>query len=260
MKLKKYNNNNILQPDKNMIKDFKFFNEDANYFDKFFHLTMKEGLIRSVDYDIFSEKLKNTLNKFDCEYDIKTTDEYVKLIINVKNINKKYFVKQLMDIVNNMGYFKSNLIDLVANNKIKSILSSKNNNFLIFFQKRFDVPQNTPDRLYHATTKHYYEKIKNTGLTTKSQKMISDDLDRLYLTDNLAEALDFCTQKRFFYKQKYNKIENFNMNIDDWLILEIDISSIPDIKLYKDEKMNNSYYTYDFIPWYAIKIFKEIDF
>lgn len=36
-----------------MIKDFKFFNEDANYFDKFFHLTMKEGLIRSVGYDIF---------------------------------------------------------------------------------------------------------------------------------------------------------------------------------------------------------------
>ena len=36
---------------------FKFFNEDANYFDKFFHLTMKEGLIRSVGYDIFSEKL-----------------------------------------------------------------------------------------------------------------------------------------------------------------------------------------------------------
>jgi hypothetical protein len=127
-----------------MIKDFKFFNDDANCFDKFFHLTMKEGLIRSVDYDIFSEKLKNTLDKFDCEYDIKTTDEYIKLIINVENINKKHFEKQLNDIVNNMGYFESKLIDVASDNEIKSILSSKNNKFLIFFQKRFDIPQNTP--------------------------------------------------------------------------------------------------------------------
>ncbi|MCK9417121.1 hypothetical protein M0Q97_10735 [Candidatus Dojkabacteria bacterium] len=243
-----------------MIKDFKFFNEDANCFDKFFHLTMKEGLIRSVEYDIFSEKLKNTLDNFECEYDIKTTDKYVKLIIDVQNINKKHFEKQLSDIVNNMGYFESKIIDFDNFNEIKSLSFSKNKKFLIFFQKRFDVPQNTPDRLYHATTKHYYEKIKKTGLTTKSQKMISNDLDRLYLTDNLAEALDFCTQKRFFYKQKYNKIKKFDMNIDDWVILEIDISSIPDIKLYKDEKMDNSYYTYDFIPWYAVKIFEEINF
>lgn len=243
-----------------MIRCFNFFNDNANMFDRFFHLTMKEGLIRSVDYDFFSDKIKDLLLKYNCEYEIKTTEEYIGLIINTQNINKKQFEKQLTHFINNMGYFESNIIDIDAVNKIKSILDSKNHNFLIFFQKTFDIPKNTPDRLYHTTTKYYYDKIKKTGLTTKSQKMISDDLERIYFTDDLAEALDFCIQKRFFYKEKYRKIKNFNMDIDSWVVLEIDISSIPNIKLYRDEKMDNSYYTYDFVPWYSIKIKQEVNF
>lgn len=35
---------------------FKFYNEDASLFNNLFHLTMKEGLIRSVDYDFFTNK------------------------------------------------------------------------------------------------------------------------------------------------------------------------------------------------------------
>lgn len=243
-----------------MIYKFDFFNDNASYFDKFFNLSMKEGLIISVDYNMFINKLSNLLNKFNIEYNVSNTDEFVKLHINLKNTNHKTFDKQLQELKNNTGYFTSNLIDVKKDEKIKSILNSKNDTFLIYFQKRFDVPKETPQRLFHATTKQYYEKIKRTGLTTKTQKMISDDLERLYLTDNLVESIDFCTQKRFFYKNKYRNIEKFDMNIDEWVILEIDIFSIPDIKLYKDEKMNNSYYTYDFIPFYAIKVIKEINF
>ena len=50
------------------------------------------------------------------------------------------------------------------------------------------------------------------------------------------------------------------MDINKWVVLEIDITSIPDIKLYEDPKMFNSYYTYDFIPSYAIRIKQRINF
>jgi hypothetical protein len=243
-----------------MIKKYKFFNEDSSLYDKFYSLSIKEGLIHSVDYDFFIEKLNNLLNQYDVEFNIQQKDEYVELYVNLKNIIHKDFDKKIQELLNNCGYFTSNLIDTQIDNKIKSILISKNDEFIYFFQKRFDVPKDTPKILLHSTTKYYYEKIKRTGLSPKSQKMISDDLDRLYLTDNLAEALDFCTQKRFFYKGKYKDMKLFDMNIDSWVVLEIDIYSIPDIKLYEDPKMSNSYYTYDFIPFYAIKVKKEIDF
>ena len=244
-----------------MIRNFNFFNDAASYFDKFFHLSMKEGLIISVEYEFFIDKLEKLLDNYDnITFKILQKNEYVELYINLKNINRKNFDKRLHEIINTTGYFKSRIIDMKNNEEIKSILISKNDDFLIYFQKRFDIPKKITGNLYHATTKYYYEKIKRTGLSPKTQKMISEDLDRIYLTDNLAEALDFCTQKRFFYKKKYNNIDLFNMNIDDWVILEIDIYSIPDIKLYEDPKMENSYYTYDFIPFYAIKIKREIKF
>lgn len=243
-----------------MRKFEEFFNEDASLFDKFFNWKMKEGLIISIDYDMFKDKLSDLLNKYDVVYTISNTNEFVKLNVNLKYTNHKIFSKKIQELLNIAGYFIANLIDIKIDDKIDSILDSKNSEFIYFFQKRFDVPQNTPERLFHATTIHYYEKIKRTGIEAKTQKMISNDIERVYLTDNLVEAMDFCTQKRFFYKKKNSKIELFNMNIDKWVILEIDIYSIPDIKLYKDEKMDNSYYTYDFIPFYAFKVVKEINF
>jgi hypothetical protein len=243
-----------------MIKKFNFFNENSSYFDKFFHLTMKEGLIISVDYNFFIEKLENILKKEIKQYNIKQIEEYIELYIDLTNVNHKNFDKQLYELINTTGYFKSKILDIKEDKDIKSILDSNNNEFIVYFQKRFDIPKKVSGNLYHSTTKQYYEKIKRTALSPKTQKMISDDLDRIYLTDNLAEAIDFCTQKRFFYKKKYNNIDLFNMNIDKWVVLEIDIFSIPDIKLYEDPKMDNSYYTYDVIPFYAMKIEREINF
>jgi len=240
-----------------MLKKFKFFNKDTDDFHNLLHLTMKEGLIVSVDYDMFISKLKKLLNKYKYNYKIEHDDNVIKLVINI-NDNKKNFNKELTSLLNNTGYFISGIIDNQI--KIKSVLLSKNKKFEMFFNKRFDVPKNVSDILYHATTNHYYQKIKKSALSPKTQKMISNDLDRIYLTDNLAEALDFCTQKRFFIKNKYKNITLFNMDINNWVVLAIDIKSIPDIKLYIDPKMDHSYYTYDVIPSYAIRIEKEVNF
>lgn len=243
-----------------MIKEFNFFNKDSSLYNNFFHLKMKEGLIYSLDYDIFNNKLENLLKKYNVKFNIKIANEYVSLYIKLEKLNHKNFNKLIIDLINNCGYFISKLIDINSGKNIKSILESENEEFLFFFQKRFDIPKDLKGNLYHSTTEHYYNKIKGTGLSPKTQKMISNDLDRIYLSDNLEESIDFCTQKRFFYKQKYRNNNLFNMDINKWVVLEIDIFSIPDIKLYVDPKMDNSYYTYDFIPFYSIKIIKKLNF
>lgn len=242
-----------------MIKKFNFFNDKDSLFNKLFSLKMKEGLIYSVDYNVFVQKINNFLKNYNCNYDIKI-DNFVELSININNIDRKKFNGELVELLNNLGYEKARVVDIDDDKIVKSILSSNNKNFLIFFQKRFDLINKEPKELYHSTTEYYYNKIKKKGLVTKSQNMVSDDLDRIYFTDKLAEALDFCTQKRFFYKNKYRNIDLFDMNIDKWVILEIDFKSIPDFKLRVDPKMNNSYYTYSYIPPYAIKIVKTLNF
>lgn len=202
-----------------MISNFNFFNNDASYFDKFFHLNMKEGLIVSVEYNFFIDRLKKLLDNYNnINFRITQKEEYIELYINLENINHKKIDKQLYEIIHNTGYFIYKLIDIKEDKEIKSILISKNDEFIFYFQKRFDIPKKISGNLYHSTTKYYYDKIKKTGLSPKTQKMISNDLDRVYLTDNLAESLDFCTQKRFFYNKKYKNIDLFNMNIDDWVI------------------------------------------
>jgi hypothetical protein len=241
------------------FEKYEFFNKEADMFTNLFHMKMKEGLIQSVDYDFFINKLDLLLKKYDLIYEIDKMKEYVSLSIDISNVNRKQFDKNLKSLLSNTGYITSGMIDNDGE-KIISFINSKHNIFKILYQKRFDIPKKTPNILYHATTKHYYEKIKKTGIETKHQDMVSYDIDRIYLTDDLAEALDFCTQKRFFLKNKYKNLEFFNMNINSWVILEIDISSIPDIKLYEDPKMSNSYYTYEFIPFYAMRIKQELNF
>lgn len=194
-----------------MVKRFKFFNDKDSLFNRLLSLKMKEGLIYSVEYDTFLKKLNNLLDNYNCSYTIKI-DNFVELSINI--VDRKKLNCELTELLNNLGYEKARVVDIDSGKIVKSILSSVNKNFLIFFQKRFDLIGKETKKLYHSTTEYYYNKIKKKGLVTKSQNMVSDDLDRIYLTDSLAEALDFCTQKRFFYKNKYRNIDLFDMDID----------------------------------------------
>jgi hypothetical protein len=251
-----------------MLKDFKHFNKEANFFNKFLNLSMKEGLILSVSYNMFIEKLKNLLLKYiDEEYFHITNnkEEYIILSLMIYNLNKKDRYKlsnELFSLLNNNGYFISQAIDELGDKiDLKTLMPSKGDDIFIYFNKKFDVPMGTPDILYHVTTKtNYEEKIKSVGIVPKTQKMVSNDLDRVYLIDDINKAYDFCVEKRHFIKKKYGiKIQKYGINIDDWVILGVDMKAINKIKLYKDTKMDDSYYTFENIPPFSIRVEKEVN-
>jgi hypothetical protein len=249
-----------------MLKHLKYFNNDFDLFHHLTYLSMKEGLIYSANYDIFKEKLNNLMLLYlDNDYfyiDIKE-DKYISLYFDKSDLSKKNIfnlTKKITNLNNTLGYFISLAVD-ENGFRINSLsLKGGNNNIIFYFNKIFDIPENTPMILYHLTLKDFYDKkIKLKGLIPKSQHMVSNDLDRLYLSSDVNDIYNFITEKRLFLKKKYKNIEEqYIPNLDNWVILKIDLSSLPIFKLYKDTKMNNSYYTYDTIPFHAIGIEKEI--
>lgn len=113
------------------------------------------------------------------------------------------------------------------------------------FNKRFDFEdKGIKTKLYHLTNKKYLSKIKNKGLIPKSKKIIDNHPDRIYLFDSIDNLENF-----------YENIKHFNNNYES-IKLEINVKSLPKLKLYKDVKFPNydAYYTYDNIPPYSIKI------
>lgn len=250
------------------IKDFDiYFNNDFNFFYHLMYLEMKEGLIHSVDYEKFKEKLNNLLLLYfeeDYFYINIKNDEYISLYFDKSSLSKNQIfnlTKQITQLNNTLGYFISKSVDdnsFEINNL--TLNGGNSENIIFYFSKIFDIPENTPYIIYHLTLKEFYEKkIKNKGLNPKSQHMVSNDLDRLYLSSDINELYDFIAEKRNFLKNRYKKIKDiFKPDLDNWLILKIDLSSIPVFKLYKDTKMDNSYYTYESIPFHAIGIEKEI--
>jgi hypothetical protein len=222
-----------------------------------------------VLYDIFIEKLKKLLLKYieeDCFYLTNKNDEYIILSLVISEISKSVRYKlsnELFSLLNSTGYFISQAVDEMGNKiDLKTLTPSKGGDVFVYFNKKFDIPMNTPDILYHVTTKKIYdEKIKRIGIVPKTQKMVSEDLDRIYLTDDINKAHDFCVEKRHFIKKKYNnKAQKYNIDVDNWVILGVDIKSINKIKIYKDTKMDNSYYTFENIPVYSIRVEKYINF
>ncbi|MCK9415549.1 hypothetical protein M0Q97_02690 [Candidatus Dojkabacteria bacterium] len=245
--------------------NIKMFNEYFTPLEHFLNLSIKEGLTLSVSYVFFLDKLKNILLKYiDEEYFFieNHKDEYIylNLILDISKKNATVLSKEIISFLNNSGYFISQSInDFGSKINIQNLTQYKGKEIHIYFNKVFDVPEETPNIIYHATLFDLYEnKIKKMGLIPKTQKMVSNDLERLYFINNISDAEYFIHLK---YSTLKNKIKNkqYNIDIKKWVILGIDIKSIGKFKLYKDTKMNNSYYTYDTISPYSIRIEKIID-
>jgi len=214
---------------------------------------LNEGLIMSVEYDIFINKMNDVLRKYDINglCDLYIGKDRVILRINENDIHKrKSFYEQFTNLLNQTGYYVSNYkIDNKIYNQDVDILTFINNiNFILYLNKRFDSETGyIPEFLFHVTESKYFEKIMKRGLINKSKKYIENHPERIYLFDNLDDCYDYIDFKELL----------------DFIIFKIDAKTLKNIKLYKDPKYQPTimaYYTYDNIPPYSIeKVKMEYD-
>lgn len=223
------------------FNQFKEAFENKN--DKLVH----EGLIYSFSYSKFKEKLNDILTKYKIEgYEIIQSEDGL-FLINFKPIKDINLYNDIISLLNVSGYYISSYNSgdgiVYSNLGIDDFMEYKKLN--VTFNKNFDF-EDTGIKLflYHVTDEKHINKIKQIGLTPKSNKMIDNHPDRIYLFGSIDDINSFISNKSYY-------VEDFNP-----VKLKINIKSLPKIKLYKDPKYTNidAYYTYDNIPSYSIKI------
>ncbi|MFW6225610.1 MAG: hypothetical protein ACOC3V_01460 [bacterium] len=207
-----------------------------------------EGLIYSFPYSKFKEKLSNILTKYKITgFDLIQSEDGI-FLINFKPIKNKKLYDDINNLLNLSGYYISSYKKDGNDVKYSSLgivdfIESKNLN--IVFNKKFDFYDSGINIfLYHVTDEKYLNKIKQIGLTPKSNKTIDNHPDRIYLFDSI-DDLDLFIKNKSYYIEGYVPIK-----------LKINVKSLPKLKLYKDPKYPNTdaYYTYDNIPPHSIEI------
>ena len=224
------------------------FNQFKEAFENKNEHLIQEGLIYSFSYSKFKEKLNDILTKYKIEeYDLIQSEDGI-FLINFKPIKNINLYNDIISLLNISGYYissykKDNNETEYLNLNINIFMNSEKLN--IVFNKNFDF-EDTGIKLflYHVTDEKHINKIKQIGLTPKSNKMIDNHPDRIYLFESVDDINSFISNKSYY-------VEDFNP-----VKLKINIKSLPKIKLYKDPKYTNidAYYTYDNIPSYSIKI------
>lgn len=223
------------------------FNQFKNAFEERNKSLISEGLINSISYSLFIDKLKDILNKNNMNYlDMVKFDDGIKLI-DLKPFKNKIFYNDLISLLNLSGYYISNYKKDKNNIKydnigIKTYMNS--NNLSILFNKKFDyLDFGIKIKLFHVTDEKFINKIKENGLIPKTNKMIDNHPHRIYLFDNIKD-LDFFIEQKIKYDKTFEPKK-----------LVINVKSLPKLKLYKDPKYPNVdvYYTYDNIPSYCIE-------
>jgi hypothetical protein len=107
----------------------------------------------------------------------------------------------------------------------------------LFFDSKYDEElKYKPDNLYHVTKIENLNKIKKNGLIPKYDKKGDWRLDRIYFSLNKKDVFKIKEQNEFRDKMYGN---NFK-----YVVLEIDINNIGNLKLYKDPR-SSGVYTYN---------------
>ena len=133
---------------------------------------------------------------------------------------------------------------------------------VLYFEARYlDVTFEKQRFMYHMTTASKLDKIKRNGLCAKSASQFFKYPNRVYLFN----TLDFKRMLR--YASESGKVNTSNGKEDNmWLMLQIDTSRVPSLKLYADTndvdfdwKHPKAVFTYQSIPREAITKMKVFD-
>lgn len=211
-----------------------------NNYDEYLYL-LKEGLIMTHRISKYRNILDNFLIDYDYDLKISENDTFT-LKLYEKDID---FYKPLFSIINNLGYFPSNII--INRNKksfkydfeiIKKEIKNTNfDNIIITLEAKFDIEiENVPDEIYHIYAKKYKDKIFKNGLIPKSRMRKSYHPERCYFTYTRIEGKNLIDKFKFV-----DKLYNINNEYD---IMVINTKELNDVKFYNDPN-SIGFYIYD---------------
>lgn len=211
-------------------------NDDIQIYEKMKHQRLIEGLIHTYPSVNSANILQRRFKELCC-----TIEDDGEISILLRD---PCFVEKYLPLINNLGYFISQMYDVENGTWIKGYdINIKTFKFDI--EPKYDLEiLPLPDVLYHATENSNYVKINKIGLVPKSGNKLSSHPERIYLTDSLKMAKLFSN----YIHSTYNK---------ESIILEIDTIGL-NMKLYSDLNMRDKgYYTLSNIPSRNIKIYEE---
>ena len=207
---------------------------------------INEGLTKSYSIELFDKKLQKLLNNYDYKVEIKEYD-MIELFIDFSTIKDKIgFFKKIDSLSNIMGYY---IVRLVNNKKIIEIpYFPKIKNFddtIIYFIKNFDDEVNDIKYFYHLTLNDLWEdKIMKKEIKPKNSLMVvQNDKEKVYLLSNMNNIGGYIHEKINDMKKNGN---HKYYNIYDWVALKI--IKPQNMRIFKDKKMVDSFYTLEPIP------------
>lgn len=230
-------------------------------------MALNEGLILSHPIDKSIKVIENA--------------GYEVVIFKTEKFNNRFFIEvnelhtditKLFKITDNLGWYCAEIRDKL-NGKIDNIKYTRANlknhfekydTVLILFEPKFDVALNPYDfdYLYHFTKLIHLDRIKQYGLTPKTQNKNSIHPERVYLALTATAAEKFGRKAEVRVNKTklpdlHNRPEDYNVGV----ILKIDVRAIPSyFKLYADPNYyKEGCFTLNTIPYSAIGIFKKFE-
>lgn len=221
----------------NSNKDLYIYDEIKKR-SKFDRLTLVEGLILTYPID----KSVNILKKRFPELDIQVETDGDIFIQGFTNKIDKY-----LPLITNIGYFISKIT--IDGKEWKIDFKNDDKPIAIYLEPKYDYEVPIPDKLYHASPIKFKDKILKFGLSPRSGNKLSKHPERIYLTDNLNNAI-------YFGNYLKNK-ENNDWYKNGYCIYSVNGKAIS--KLYSDINLREGgYYTLNNINPNDIKLIKEI--
>jgi len=207
---------------------------------KFGRLAIVEGLIHTQPIDKSVDILKRRFPELDIE------EEDGEIYIENQPPQK---LEKYIPIITNLGYFISKLT--IDGQEWTKEYNNDTKPIAFILEAKYDYEVEIPENLYHASPIRFKDKIVKFGLTPKTGNKLSNNPERIYLTDYLNKAIDFGNYLREESDSDWYK--------NGYCVYSVSGNGIS--KLYSDVNFRQGgFYTLNNIKSENIKLIKEFIF
>jgi hypothetical protein len=231
---------------------------------------ISEGLVKTYSKETVYDYLNSIGLIFNEDYSlVEREDQYSMVLLTKKgnNIKKDYF--EILNKLQNLYGWIHGSTDLVTkfgtrllkNRKEFLVDNNINNQYLLYFEPKFDMGynpiNNTP---YHLTFKFNYDKIIKNGLTPKS----NDDYfsygnqSRIYFFTEINDNKISEFIKNLYRSKKKNNGDSDLRYFTKFVLLEISTSDL-NIDFFKDINLDGGVYCTGNIPPNKIKLIRNYE-